>query len=58
MKKYMISLALKCRLTDKSVVNKQQIRPALVNTALQKVTKINPFYSDITIHNEWEDLTE
>ena len=58
MKKYMISLALKRRLTDKSVVNKQQIRPALVNTALQKLTKINPFYSNITIHNEWEDLSE
>ena len=30
------SLALKRRLTDKSVVNKQQICPALANTALQK----------------------
>ena len=54
----MISLALKHRLTDKSVVNKQQIRPALVNTALQKLAQINPFYSNITIHNEWEDLSE
>ena len=44
-KDYLISLALKLRLTDKSAVNKQQIRPALVNTALQKITKINPFYS-------------
>ena len=26
-------------------------------TALQKLTKINPFYSNITIHNEWEDLS-
>ena len=32
----MISLALKRRLPDKSVVNNQQIRPALVNTTLQK----------------------
>ena len=55
---YMISLALKRRLTDKSVVNKQQIRPALVNSALQKLTKINPFYSNATIDNEWEDLSE
>ena len=45
---YLISLALNCRLTDK-----QQIRPALVNTALQKLAQINPFYSNITIHNEW-----
>ena len=45
-------------MTDKSVVNKQQIRPALVNSALQKLTKINPFYSNITIDNEWENLSE
>ena len=54
----LISLALKHRLTDKSVFNKQQICPAWVNTALQKLTKINPFYSIITIDNEWEDLSE
>ena len=54
---YLISLTLKCRLTDKSVVNKQQICPALVNTELQKLAKINPFYNNITIHNEWEDLS-
>ena len=40
---YLISLALTRLLTDKSVVNKQQIRPALVNSALQKLTQINPF---------------
>ena len=45
-------------MTHKSVVNKQHIRPALVNTALRKLTKINPFYSNITIHNEWKDLNE
>ena len=55
---YLISLALKRRLTDKSVVSKQQNRPTLVNTALQKLAKINPFYSNITIHKEWEDLSE
>ena len=48
---YLISLALKCWLTGKIVVNKQQIHPALVNTALQKLTKINPFYSNITTDN-------
>ena len=45
-------------MTDKSVVNKQQIRPALVNSALQKLTKINPFYSNVSIDNEWENLSE
>ena len=40
------------------LVNKQQIRLALVNAALQKLTKINPFYNNITIDNEWEDLSE
>ena len=55
---YLISLALKCRLTDKNMVNKQQIRPALVNTALQKLAQINSFYNNITIHNEWEGLSE
>ena len=48
-KEYLISLALKRRSTDKSVVNKQQRRPALVTAALQKLAKINPFYSNITI---------
>ena len=55
---YLISYALKHQLTDKSVVNNQQIRSALVNTTLQKLTKINPFYSNIIIHNESEDLCE
>ena len=54
----MISLALKRRLTDKSTVNKLQICPDLVNTALPKLAQINPFYSNITIHYEWEDLSE
>ena len=55
---HLISVALKRRLTDKSVVNKQQICPASVNIALQKLTKINPFYSNITIDNEWEDSSK
>ena len=57
-KEYLIFLALKCWLTDKSVVNKQQVCPALVSAALQKLTKINPFYSHNTIDNDWEDLRE
>ena len=55
---YLISIALKRRLTSKSVVNKQQIRTALVNIALQKLAQIYPFYSIISIHNEWEDLSD
>ena len=51
----LISLALKHRLTDKSVVNKQQIRPALVNRAPPKIAQINPFYSNITIHGELKE---
>ena len=52
----MIPLALKCWLSDKSEVNKQQIRPALANTPLQKLSKINLFYSNITLDNKWEDF--
>ena len=40
------------------MVNKQQFRLVLVNTTPQKLAQINPFYSNITIHNEWEDLRE
>ena len=50
---HLISFVLKRRLNDNSV-----IRPALVNTALQKLTKINPFYSNITIDNQWEDSSK
>ena len=40
------------------MVNKQQIRLVLVNTTPQTLAQINPFYSNITIHNEWEDLRQ
>ena len=40
------------------MVNKQQTRPALLRTILKKITKINPFYINNTIYNEWEDLSE
>ena len=32
--------------------------PGVINTTPQKLTKINPFYSTITINNEWKDLSE
>ena len=44
-------------MTGKSVVNKQQVYPALDNRALQKSTK-NMFYDNIASDNEWEDLSE
>ena len=46
---YLISLALKCRLSDTSFVNKQNIRPALVNKALEKLVEIDPFYKNVRI---------
>ena len=44
-----ISLALKRRLSDISYVNKQNIRPILVNKALEKLIGINPFYCSVCI---------
>ena len=47
-KEHLISLALKFRLTDKSVYNKQQISPALVNRA----------FENVTVDIDWEALSE
>ena len=55
---YLISLALKHRLSDKSAVNKQQIRPAFVNRALAKLIEINPFYNNVVVDNDWENVSE
>ena len=55
---YLISLALKRRLSDTSIVNKQHIRPAFVNRALEKLVEVNPFYKDVRIDNSWEDISE
>lgn len=44
-----MSLALNCLLTGEKVVHKQQIRPALVNKALEQFTKIG---------NEWKNLSQ
>ena len=53
----MIYLALKRRLTDKSAVNMQHIRPAAVNNALKKLKEINQFYEDVLI-DQWETVSE
>ena len=55
---YIISLALKRRSSDKSVVNKQHIRPSLVNKALEKLIEINPFYRQVRLDNSWEDISK
>ena len=55
---YLISLALKRRLSDKSAVNKQQIRPAFVNRAFAKLIEINPFYNNVVVDNDWENVSE
>ena len=39
------------------MINRQQIRPTF-NVALQKLIKINPFYSNITTNNKQEDFSE
>ena len=54
---YLISLALKRRLSDRSAVNKQ-IRPAFVNRALAKLIEINPFYNNVIVDNDWENVSE
>ena len=55
---YLVSLALKRRLTDISTVNKQHIRPAFVNQALEKLVEVNPFYRDVRIDESWADDSE
>ena len=55
---YLISLTLKRRLSDRSYVNRQNVRPALVNKALEKLVEINPLYKNVTIDKAWEDVSE
>ena len=52
---FLISLALKRRLSDKSSVNKQNIRPAFVSKALKKLVEVNKFYKNIAPNSRWED---
>ena len=55
---YLIFLALKRRLSDKSAVNKQQICPAFVNRALAKLIEVNPFYKNVIVDNDWRNVSE
>ena len=53
-----IALALKRRLSDKSYYRKQNIRPAKVNRALNKLKEINHFYRSVTVDNSWENVSQ
>ena len=45
-------------MSDKSAVNKQQIRSAFVNRALAKLIEINPFYKNVIVDNDWKNVSE
>ena len=45
-------------MSDKSAVNKQQIRAAFVNRALAKLIEINPFYKNVIVDNDWKNVNE
>ena len=53
-----ISLALKRRLSDTNYLNKQNIRPILVNKALEKLVEINPFYHNVRIDDSWATVSQ
>ena len=55
---YLISLALKRWLSDKSAVNKQQIRPAFFNRSFAKWIEINSFYKNVIVDNDWKNVSE
>ena len=53
---FLISLALKRRLTDMSYVTKMNIRPAFVSRALDKFIEVNPLYRGVEKNMEsWEN---
>ena len=54
----LVSLALKCRLTDRTTVCQQHIQPSAVNKALLKLIEINYFYVDVKFDRSWEDLSK
>ena len=54
---HIITLALKRRLTDRSTVHKQYIRPAYVNSALLKLKTINHLYADVAVSQRWENIS-
>ena len=55
---YIVSLSLKQDLSDKSVFNKQHIRPSLVSKALEKLVENKPFFQQVCLVNSWEDISK
>lgn len=55
---FLISLALKRRLTDLSAVTKMNIRPAFVNRGLEKYIEVNHLYSDVSSNTTWESESQ
>ncbi len=52
-----IALALKRRLSDKHDVDKQFIRPAVVNEALAYLRDNNKYYADVAVNSQWEETS-
>ena len=53
-----ISLGIKCRLSDRNTVHKQYIRPEYVNTALQYLKHHNQSYSNVTVSSDWQSTSQ
>ena len=45
-------------ITDKSAFHKQQIRPILVDKALNKLKDINPLYKNVLTEKRWANVSE
>ena len=54
----MISLSFKRGLCDSYFVNRQNVRPSLVNKALDKLKKVNPLYRCVRIDGTWESVSK
>ena len=54
---HLLTVELKRRLSDQSAYNKQNIRPALVNRALDLLREINPLFANIIKSNDWEQIS-
>lgn len=55
---YLISIVLNCCLSDKSGGSNENICPAFVNRALEKLIEINPHSKDFYIDGLWESVNE
>ena len=55
---HLITIALKRRLSDKRAYKEQHIRPAMVNRALDYLIRNNNLYTNVTISNNWQNLSE